>query len=136
MVMPFCQRSGYGKLLIEMSYQLSMIEQKPGGPERPLSDLGHRTYVSYWTRRVAKVLLDLDENENDITIKEIQKRTGMTEHDINYILNHQKIVRDDTLNCDRLFLEGILKLAGQPGRSIYKEKIRWKPYSINNEIKE
>jgi hypothetical protein len=89
-----------------------MIEQKPGGPERPLSDLGHRTYVSYWTRRVAKVLLDLEENENDITIKEIQKRTGMTEHDINYILNHQKIVREDTLNCDRNFLEGILKLAG------------------------
>ena len=60
----------------------------------------------------------------------------MTEHDINYILNHQKIVRDDTLNCDKQFLEGILKLAGQPGRAVYKEKIRWKPYSINNEIKE
>jgi hypothetical protein len=44
--------------------------------------------VSYWTRRVAKVLLDLEEDETDITIKEIQKRTGMTEHDINYILNH------------------------------------------------
>ena len=52
MVMPFCQRSGYGKLLIEMSYALSMIEGKPGSPERPLSDLGHRTYVSFWTRRV------------------------------------------------------------------------------------
>jgi hypothetical protein len=62
MVMPFCQRSGYGKLLIEMSYALSMIEGKPGSPERPLSDLGHRTYVSFWTRRVVQVLLDLEEN--------------------------------------------------------------------------
>lgn len=52
LVMPFCQRGGYGKLLIEMSYALSMIEDKPGGPERPLSDLGHRTYVSFWTRRI------------------------------------------------------------------------------------
>ena len=34
MVMPFCQRTGYGKILIEMSYALSMIEGKPGGPER------------------------------------------------------------------------------------------------------
>lgn len=61
MVMPFCQRGGYGKLLIEMSYSLSMIEDKPGGPERPLSDLGHRTYVSFWTRRIIKVLLELDD---------------------------------------------------------------------------
>lgn len=57
MVMPFCQRTGYGKLLIEMSYSLSLIEQRPGGPERPLSDLGHRTYVSFWTRRVVKILI-------------------------------------------------------------------------------
>lgn len=62
MVMPFVQRGGYGKLLIEMSYALSMIEKKPGGPERPLSDLGHRTYVSFWTRRVIKVLLDIGVN--------------------------------------------------------------------------
>ncbi len=59
MVMPFCQRSGYGKLLIEMSYVLSIIERKPGGPERPLSDLGHRTYVGYWTRKVAVLLLEM-----------------------------------------------------------------------------
>jgi len=45
-----------------MSYALSMIEDKPGGPERPLSDLGHRTYVSFWTRRVVNVLLELDKN--------------------------------------------------------------------------
>ena len=59
MVMPFCQRAGYGKILIEMSYALSMIERKPGGPERPLSDLGHKTYVSYWTRRVVEVLMQI-----------------------------------------------------------------------------
>lgn len=59
MVMPFVQRGGYGKLLIEMSYALSMIENKPGGPERPLSDLGHRTYVNFWTRRVIKVLIEI-----------------------------------------------------------------------------
>lgn len=52
-----------------MSYALSMIEDKPGGPERPLSDLGHRTYVSYWTRRIVKILLELIESgSNTITI--------------------------------------------------------------------
>jgi hypothetical protein len=82
MVMPFCQRGGYGKLLIEMSYALSMIEGKPGSPERPLSDLGHRTYVSFWTRRVVQVLLDLEDNVDQVTIKYIKEKTGMIEKDI------------------------------------------------------
>jgi histone acetyltransferase MYST1 len=77
-----------------------MIEDKPGGPERPLSDLGHRTYVSFWTRRVVNVLLDLDKNQEEISIATIRDRTGMTENDIYYILNHQKILRKDTLCCD------------------------------------
>jgi hypothetical protein len=71
-----------------MSYALSMIEDKPGGPERPLSDLGHKTYVSYWTRRVIEVLLALDKSEKEISINTIRDRTGMTEQDISYILNH------------------------------------------------
>ena len=109
MVMPFCQNSGYGKLLIEMSYGLSMIENKPGGPERPLSDLGHRVYVSYWTRRVVKVLISLDEKHKEITILEIQNKTGMTEDDIKYILENLEILRQDknqksSLNCDPVFL--------------------------------
>lgn len=88
MVMPFCQRSGYGKLLIEMSYALSMIEKKPGGPERPLSDLGHRTYVSFWTRRVVDVLLKMAETKEEISINQIRDKTGMTEADIMYILEN------------------------------------------------
>lgn len=42
-----------------MSYSLSLIENLPGGPERPLSDLGHKAYVKYWTQRMAKYLLNL-----------------------------------------------------------------------------
>jgi len=65
-----------------------MIENKPGGPERPLSDLGHRTYVNFWTRRVIKVLIDLEASLEDISMKAITKKTGMTESDVKYILNH------------------------------------------------
>lgn len=58
MVMPNVQRSGYGKFLIDFSYALSILEGKTGSPEKPLSDLGHKTYVSYWTHKVLSLLLD------------------------------------------------------------------------------
>ena len=34
----------------------------------------------------------------------------------------------DTLNCDKDFLQKILSFAGQPGRSIEISQIRWKPF--------
>ena len=58
MVLPAWQTKGYGKFLIDFSYQLSLIEQKKGSPEKPLSYFGHRAYVSYWTNRVLNLLLE------------------------------------------------------------------------------
>lgn len=40
LTMPHRQRKGYGSLLIDFSYTLARIAEKPGSPERPLSDLG------------------------------------------------------------------------------------------------
>lgn len=112
MVMPFAQRYGYGKVLIEMSYCLSMIENKPGGPERPLSDLGHRAYLNFWTRRIVKVLLSYT-NRQEITIGDIKIKTGIVDEDIFYVLEHQNILRNSTLNCEKEFLEKILEVAGR-----------------------
>lgn len=132
MVMPIFQRSGYGKLLIDFSYQLSILEGKPGGPERPLSDLGHKAYVPYWTRKVVELLLDLTSQDSEITIEQMSLRTGMIESDILYILRNQKILVGDSLNCNPKFLQSILQHTGRKPRHIYTNRIRWKPYNIIN----
>ena len=60
LTLPPYQRLGYGKVLIEFSYELSKIEAKTGTPEKPLSDLGLLCYRRYWSMTVLDVLINLN----------------------------------------------------------------------------
>lgn len=80
LTLPQYQRMGYGRLLIEFSYELSKKEAKVGSPEKPLSDLGLLSYRAYWADTIINLLV---ENDSDyITIDEISTRTSMTTTDI------------------------------------------------------
>ncbi|KZV77544.1 acyl-CoA N-acyltransferase [Peniophora sp. CONT] len=51
---PPYQRKGYGMLMIEFSYELSRRAGRVGTPERPLSELGLRSYLTYWTSTILR----------------------------------------------------------------------------------
>jgi histone acetyltransferase HTATIP len=79
LTLPQHQRHGYGKLLIEFSYELSKKEGKLGSPEKPLSDLGLLGYRAYWAQTIIELLLN---TTDDISIDDIAQKTSITHADI------------------------------------------------------
>lgn len=61
---------GFGTLMIEYSYHLSAKAGIAGGPERPLSELGFKGYLSYWSAVVLRTLaLALDDDDADVAAR-------------------------------------------------------------------
>lgn len=81
LTLPSHQRKGYGKFLMEFSYELSKIEKKPGSPEKPLSDLGLLGYRSYWSQVLVELLRG-ERASSSISVQEISDRTMMKTEDI------------------------------------------------------
>ncbi|CAF0753313.1 unnamed protein product [Adineta ricciae] len=82
-VLPNCQRRGYGRFLIELSYLLSQKENQIGTPERPLSTHGAQTYEAYWKVKIVQQLLNYYHKEyTKCTIKNLMNETGMAPDDI------------------------------------------------------
>jgi hypothetical protein len=78
LTLPPFQRRGYGKLLIQFSYELSKKEGRVGSPEKPLSDLGLLSYRSYWAETIIDILLQ----GKDISVRDISDMTKIKVEDI------------------------------------------------------
>jgi hypothetical protein len=66
---PF-QKKGFGTLMIELSYYLSAKAAIVGTPERPLSELGFKGYVSFWSAMVLRALaLAFNEEDGSVNSK-------------------------------------------------------------------
>lgn len=96
LTMPPYQRKGYGKLLIEFSYELSKFEGKTGSPEKPLSDLGLLSYRSYWAQTILDFLVNVkpvgDNEKPQITINEICELTSIKKEDVISTLQNLNLI--------------------------------------------
>lgn len=91
LTLPQYQRLGYGKLLIQFSYELSKKEGKLGSPEKPLSDLGLLSYRAYWAETIAALLIE--DKPREISVEEIATQTSMTTTDILHTLQTMNMLR-------------------------------------------
>uniref|UniRef100_UPI00398EA0D1 histone acetyltransferase KAT5 isoform X5 n=1 Tax=Pristiophorus japonicus TaxID=55135 RepID=UPI00398EA0D1 len=95
LTLPPYQRRGYGKLLIEFSYELSKVEGKTGTPEKPLSDLGLLSYRSYWSQTILEILMELKSENGErpqITINEISELTSIKKEDVISTLQYLNLI--------------------------------------------
>lgn len=112
LIFPPFQHRQLGKLLMAVSYKLSGWEWEGGvigGPEKPLSAMGRRSYLRFWSERIARFIIgesaDADgrrvfdkKRKNKVTlskeemsIKEIGERTGMLAEDVVAALNEMGV---------------------------------------------
>ncbi|KAJ5773586.1 Histone acetyltransferase (MysT1) [Penicillium paradoxum] len=100
LIFPPYQHKQLGKLLMGVSYKLSGWDSHNGcigGPEKPLSELGHKSYVRFWAERIARFLLRGKPGDDSkptpkgsrkrpsqetMTVEEIGLGTGMLTEDV------------------------------------------------------
>ncbi|KAM3072162.1 SAS complex subunit [Clarireedia jacksonii] len=63
LIFPPWQKKGLGALLMGISYAISRREGILGGPEKPISELGRRSYARYWGGEVVRWVLGLEEEK-------------------------------------------------------------------------
>lgn len=91
LTLPQHQRKGFGRLLIEFSYELSKREGKIGSPEKPLSDLGLLSYRSYWAEVLVGILKETLAGRKgnvapEVSIDQLSAMTAFTTDDIVHTL--------------------------------------------------
>ncbi|KAI8459888.1 histone acetyltransferase htatip, partial [Phakopsora pachyrhizi] len=131
LTLPQYQRLGFGKLLIEFSYELSKKEGKLGSPEKPLSDLGLLSYRAYWEEVIVGFILEsLDRNE-DVSIDEIAQKTAIVHADIMHVcqaLQMLKYHNKQHIFClSEAIIERYQKMKRKKRRRIQTNQLSWKP---------
>jgi hypothetical protein len=81
LVFPPWQRKGLGQLLMGASYVLGRREGRFGGPEKPLSAKGLKSYLAYWCREVARFVVNAPAKKT-VSVKTISDGTWIMPEDV------------------------------------------------------
>ncbi|CUF84619.1 histone acetyltransferase, putative [Bodo saltans] len=92
LTLPQYQGRGIGRFLVEISYEITRREGKVGSPEKPLSDLGEVTYLSYWKDTVLDYLAASADKGSGVSIAGIIASTCMTQQDVMMTLQKLNIL--------------------------------------------
>lgn len=129
LTLPQYQRHGYGRVLIEFSYNLSKKEGKLGSPEKPLSDLGLLSYRAYWADMIVEILMESGKQET--TIDDISAASAMTTTDILHTLqtlNMLKYYKGQHIIClTDAVVEKYNRMKAKKRIRIDPSKLIWKP---------
>lgn len=129
LTLPQYQRHGYGRVLIDFSYNLSKKEGKLGSPEKPLSDLGLLSYRAYWADTIVELLIESGKAET--TIEDISTTTSMTTTDILHTLqtlNMLKYYKGQHIIClTEAMVEKYEKQKKRKRNKIDPARLQWKP---------
>ena len=141
LTLPQYQRKGYGKLLIQFSYELSKVEGKLGSPEKPLSDLGLLSYRAYWQEVIVEALVQRESELSNPTysVEDLGQHLAMTTNDVLHTLQNLNMLRysnknhvivlTDAVRAQRDKLIEKEKVKGK--REIDPERMMWKPPVFN-----
>ncbi|PHH92093.1 hypothetical protein CDD83_8944 [Cordyceps sp. RAO-2017] len=131
LTLPQYQRKGYGRLLIQFSYELSKIEGKLGSPEKPLSDLGLLSYRQYWSENILDLLLGFNERDDKVTIETISSALAMTTQDVEHTLQAMKMQvyhkSDHKIVIPDRLIKQREKQKEKQKRILDAARIQWKP---------
>ncbi|GMR32950.1 hypothetical protein PMAYCL1PPCAC_03145, partial [Pristionchus mayeri] len=139
MILPPYQNKGYGKLLIQLSYELSRREGWIGTPEKPLSDLGKVTYRSYWLNRIIDYYASEPEVTERFLATELSQRVQLATDDIistmeNYGLEkHLRATSTGFKSPSHIFMNPTIlqvflsKRSSRKKLLLKKQNLKWKP---------
>lgn len=136
LVFPPFQKQRLGQILISFSYELSRWESKISGPELPLSPFGKVSYISFWSKYLAREFLTGEFScveYSTITLETISRKTGFRVDDVVMLLDNMNcLVQFGVKNLYEDFEDETVHNEGNFDVVILKELIR--QWSKNRDI--
>lgn len=131
LVLPQYQSRGVGRFLIEMSYELSRREGKVGTPEKPLSDLGEKLYLSYWSDAILTAIGRASEEGHCTTVDYFVQATAMTQTDVIRTLQHLGLANDaqcvSVESIERCYKKRLQREKDIQNFTFYAHLLNWDP---------